>query len=108
MIDYEEFLSIDMRVGTIKSARLNQQARKPAYVLEIDLGDLGTRTSSAQITKLYTERELVGRQVICVVNFPSKIVAGVKSEVLVLGVDSYSGVVLLGLDRQVADGQRVY
>ncbi len=108
MIDYEEFLSIDMRVGTIKSARLNPQARKPAYVLEINLGDLGTRTSSAQITKLYTERELVGRQVICVVNFPSKIVAGVKSEVLVLGVDSYSGVVLLGLDRQVADGQRVY
>jgi tRNA-binding protein len=108
MIDYEEFISVDIRVGTIKSARLNETARKPAYVLEIDFGDLGTRTSSAQITKLYSAQDLVGRQVICVVNFPPKVVAGVKSEVLLLGVDSYSGVVLLSLDRQVANGQRVY
>ncbi len=108
MIDYEEFISVDMRVGTIKSARKNELARKPSYILEIDFGDLGTRTSSAQITRLYSARDLVGRQVICVVNFPPKIVAGIKSEVLVLGVDSYSGVVLLSLDRQVANGQRVY
>jgi len=108
MIDYEEFISVDMRVGTIKSARTNEQARKPAYVLEIDFGDLGTRMSSAQITKLYSPQELVGRQVICVVNFPPKQVAGVRSEVLILGVDSYSGVVLLSVDRPVANGQRVY
>ena len=108
MIDYEEFISVDMRVGTIMSARLNELARKPAYILEIDLGDLGTRMSSAQITKLYSAAELVGRQVICVVNFPPKQVAGVRSEVLVLGVDSYSGIVLLSVDRQVANGQRVY
>jgi len=108
MIDYEEFISIDMRVGTIKSARVNEQARKPAYVLEIDFGDLGTRTSSAQITRLYSAQELVGRQVVCVVNFPPKVVAGIKSEVLLLGVDSYSGLVLLSVDRQVANGQRVY
>ncbi len=108
MIDYEEFISVDMRVGTIKSARLNELARKPAYILEIDLGDLGTRMSSAQITKLYSTADLVGRQVICVVNFPPKQVAGVRSEVLVLGVDSYSGIVLLSVDRQVANGQRVY
>jgi tRNA-binding protein len=108
MIDYEEFISVDMRVGTIKSARTNDLARKPAYILEIDLGDLGTRMSSAQITKLYSAADLVGRQVICVVNFPPKQVAGVRSEVLVLGVDSYSGIVLLSVDRQVANGQRVY
>jgi tRNA-binding protein len=108
MIDYEEFISVDMRVGTIRSARLNEAARKPAYVLEIDLGDLGTRMSSAQITKLYSAQELVGRQVICVVNFPPKQVAGITSEVLVLGVDSFSGVVLLSVDRPVANGQRVY
>jgi tRNA-binding protein len=108
MIDYEEFISVDMRVGTIKSARANELARKPAYILEIDLGDLGTRMSSAQITKLYSAADLVGRQVICVVNFPPKQVAGVRSEVLVLGVDSYSGIVLLSVDRQVANGQRVY
>jgi tRNA-binding protein len=108
MIDYEEFISVDMRVGTIKSARINELARNPAYVLEIDFGDLGTRTSSAQITKLYSPQDLVGRQVICVINFPPKQVAGVRSEVLLLGVDSYSGIVLLSLDRQVANGQRVY
>jgi tRNA-binding protein len=108
MIDYEEFISVDMRVGTIVSARLNEQARKPAYTLEIDLGDLGTRTSSAQITKLYSVQELVGKQVVCVVNFPPKQVAGVKSEVLVLGVDSFSGVVLLAPERRVANGQRIY
>jgi tRNA-binding protein len=108
MIDYEEFTSIDMRVGTIKSARLNEAARKPAYILEIDFGDLGTRMSSAQVTKLYSPQSLVGRQVICVVNFPPKQVAGIKSEVLLLGVDSYSGVVLLSVDQQVANGQRVY
>ncbi len=108
MIDYEEFISVDMRVGTIRSARKNELARKPSYILEIDFGDLGTRTSSVQITRLYSAQDLVGRQVICVVNFPPKMVAGVRSEVLLLGVDSYSGVVLLSLDRQVANGQRVY
>lgn len=108
MIDYEEFTSVDMRVGTIISARLNEQARKPAYTLEIDFGELGRRLSSAQITRLYSAHELEGRQVICVINFPPKIVAGVRSEVLVLGVDSFTGVVLLAPERRVANGQRVY
>ncbi len=108
MIDYGLFRKVDMRVGTVVSVKLNEKARVPSFVLTVDLGDLGTRLSSAQIVDLYEAEQLVGRQVVCVVNFPPKRIAGVKSEVLILGVDGDGGVVLLAPERSVGNGVRVY
>ena len=102
------FSSCDLRVGTVRSCELNPKARKPAYVMTIDFGpELGTRTCSAQVTDLYGAEELVGRQVVAVVNLPPKNVAGVESRCLVLGMRTGSGVVLLRPDRPVPDGSRV-
>src|SRR5690606_37249862 len=107
-ITFDVFLKVDMRVGTILSVMPNEKARKPAFVLEIDFGDLGTRTSSAQIADLYTTESLVGRQVVAVVNFPPKFIAGVKSECLVLGATRDYGVVtLLRPDPQAVNGERI-
>ena len=107
-ITFDDFLRVDLRVGTVRSAALNPKARVPAYVLEIDFGPLGMRTSSAQLTERYAAEDLVGRQVVAVVNFPPKRVAGIKSEVLVLGaVGDAAGTTLLTLTHSVADGTRV-
>jgi tRNA-binding protein len=105
----EQFLAVELRVGTVREARLNEGARKPAYELAIDLGPgLGTRTSSAQLTENYRAEELVGRQVVCVVNFPPRRVAGVESQVLVLGaLCPGRGTVLLAPERGVEDGSRI-
>lgn len=104
-IEFEDFQRVHIHAGTIVEATLNPKARVPAYVLRIDFGPLGLRTSSARITRNYTAEELVGRQVVAVMNFPPKRVAGVKSEVLVLGtVSDDEGVVLLGPTRPVANG----
>jgi tRNA-binding protein len=107
---FEDFLKVDVRVGTVRSARLNDKARKPAYALEVDLGaELGVRTSSAQITTHYRPEDLVGRQVLAVVNFAPRRIAGVKSEVLVLGVPDADGeVVLIAPTRPVPDGGRLF
>jgi tRNA-binding protein len=108
VVSPDVFFSCDLRVGTVLSCEPNPKARKPAYVMMIDFGhELGTRTSSAQLTELYGTRDLVGRQVVAVVNFPPKIVAGVESQCLVLGLETARGVVLLGVDRRVPDGSRV-
>ena len=97
-----------MRVGTLLSARRNDKAIKPAYVLEVDLGELGVKTSSAQLTAHYAAEELVGRQVLCVCNFAPKRVAGVRSEVLVTGVYDQDGkVVLASFDRPLPNGARL-
>ena len=107
-ITFDDFLRVDLRVGTVRSAARNPKARVPAYVLEIDFGPLGMRTSSAQLTERYAAVDLVGRQVVAVLNFPLKRVAGVKSEVLVLGaVGDAAGTTLLTLTHPVADGTRV-
>ena len=107
-VTFEEFQRIRMHAGTIVEAVPNPQARVPAYVLRIDFGPLGMRTSSAQITRHYTPQDLVGRQVVAVLNFPPKRVAGVKSEVLVLGaVSEDEGVVLLQPSFPVANGTPV-
>jgi tRNA-binding protein len=91
------------------TATLNPKARKPAYRLEIDFGPLGRRTSSAQLTDLYQPDALVGRQILAVVNFPSRRVAGVESQVLVLGVSDANGaVILLDLEREAPLGGRVH
>ena len=107
-IDYGAFRKVDMRVGTILTCEKNEKAKKPAYVLTIDFGELGVKTSSAQIVDLYPPEDLVGRQIIGVVNFPSKRIAGIASEALVMGVDGDGGVALLGIDRKVKNGVRVY
>lgn len=107
-IDFSDFLKIDIRVGTLRSARLNEKARVPAYILEVDLGELGVKLSSAQVTEHYQPEDLVGTQVLAVVNFPAKRVAGVKSEVLVLAaVDEALGTVLIRPDLAVANGTRM-
>nr|MDD6335724.1 tRNA-binding protein [bacterium] len=109
MITWADFEKVDMRVGTIVEAVPNQKAKKPAYRLTIDFGaDIGIKTSSAQLTGLYAAIELIGRQVIAVVNFPPRQVAEVMSQVLVLGINTPDGVALLGPDRTVADGERVF
>ncbi len=107
-LTWEEFRRVDLRVGTVLSARPNENARVPALVLEIDLGELGTRTSSAQLTANYSAESLVGQQLICVINFEPKRVAGVKSEVLVLGaLEESAGTILLGIERPVKPGTRI-
>ena len=110
MIAFEDFLKVDVRVGTVLSAAPNRAARRPAYVLEVDFGpEIGRRTTSAQLTERYAAGELVGRQVAAVVNFPPKRIAGVKSEVLVLGFpDAQGHVVLVGVDHPVPDGGRLF
>ncbi len=106
---YEAFGMVEMRVGRIVRAELNAKARKPAYKLWIDLGPLGEKTSSAQITELYTAEELIGRRVVCAVNFGKRLIAGFASEVLVLGAaDTENRVVLLAPEREVPPGNRVY
>ena len=108
MLTIDEFKKVDMRVGTIIDASINKGARKPAYKLKIDLGELGIKNSSAQITDIYKTEDLIGKKVICIINFEPIKISEVKSEVLVLGVDSESGVVLLTTDKQVESGIRVY
>ena len=109
MIEFDDFLKVEMRVGTIIDAELNAKARKPAYKLTIDFGDeFGIKTSSAQITDIYTPETLIGRQVIAVMNFKPIKVADVRSEVLVLGTDTEHGVALLQPERHVDNGSRIY
>ena len=104
------FQTLDLRVGRVLSAELNPKARKPSYVLRVDLGtELGVKTSSAQLTVHYRPEELVGRLVVAAVNLGSRNVAGVVSEVLVLGLPDPDGaVVLLQPEREVPLGGRVY
>ena len=110
MINYDDFARVDIRVGTVLSAVPNAGARKPALVLEIDFGpEIGHKKSSAQLTELYRAEDLVGRQVAAVVNFPPRQIAKVISEVLVLGFPDPEGrVVLVGVERPVPDGGRLF
>ncbi|MEQ8344357.1 MAG: tRNA-binding protein [Sneathiellaceae bacterium] len=109
-ISIDDFLKVDVRVGTIVAAEPFPQARKPAYRLQVDLGpELGVRKSSAQITQLYALDDLVGRQVAAVVNFPPRQIGPLMSEILVLGFpDADGNVVLVQPQRQVPNGGRLY
>jgi tRNA-binding protein len=105
----DAFGMLDVRVGRVRRAELNEAARKPAYKLWIDFGPLGERTSSAQLVALYRPDELVGRLVLAAVNLGDRRIAGFVSQVLVLGVPDAEGrVVLIGPDREVPLGGRLY
>ncbi len=107
-ITWADFEKIDIRCGTITEAQVFEKARKPAYKVWIDFGDLGIKKSSAQITAHYQPEQLIGRQVIAVVNFPPKQIADFKSECLVLGVYHTDGsVVLLHPDFNLANGSKI-
>ena len=109
-ITFDDFLRVDIRVGRITAARFNPTAIKPAFHLEVDFGpEIGVKHSSAQLTVHYTAESLVGRRVVAVINFAPKRIAGVKSEVLVLGVPDPAGaVVLLQPDHEVPLGGRMF
>ncbi|MDA7423728.1 tRNA-binding protein [Thalassococcus lentus] len=108
-IGFDDFMAVDIRAGTITHAEPFPEARKPAIKLWVDFGpELGEKKSSAQITQHYNPAELIGRQVMAVVNFPPRQIGPMMSEVLVLGIyDSNGAVVLLSPDKQVPNGGRM-
>ncbi|MFP4537398.1 MAG: tRNA-binding protein [Dichotomicrobium sp.] len=109
-ISFDDFLAVDIRVGTITEVEPFPEARKPAYKLKIDFGpELGVKKSSAQITVHYAPEDLVGRQVLAVVNFPPRQIGPMKSEVLTLGLSDANGdVVLIAPERAVPNGGRMH
>ena len=108
-ITYEDFRKVDIRVGTVLSVKNNEKARHPALIVEVDFGNkIGIKTSSAKINHYYNPENLIGKQIIAVCNFPTKNIAGVESEVLVLGAVEEDGkVVLIHPSKKVANGLEI-
>lgn len=107
-IVYDDFAKVDIRIGRVVAVKSFERARNPSYKVEVDFGALGKKWSSAQITS-YTQDELVGRLVVCVVNFPPRNIAGFQSEVLILGAKNGGGdVILLSPRAEVAPGESVF
>ena len=108
MATFDDFLKLDIRVGTVISAEIFKKAKKPAYQLKIDFGqEIGVKKSSAQITEQYNCENLIGKQVLAVINFPPRQIADFMSEVLVLGTYSEGGVVLIKPDKPVKNGDKL-
>ncbi len=108
MATFEDFMKLDIRVGTVLSSKVFEKVKNPAYILEIDFGEeIGIKKSSAQITKQYKVNELVGKQILGVVNFPPKQIATFMSEVLVLGTYSKDGVILIRPDKEAKNGDKL-
>ncbi|MFC1565877.1 tRNA-binding protein [Candidatus Neomarinimicrobiota bacterium] len=108
MITIKDFGKLDLRIGTILKAELFDKAKNPAYLLEIDLGELGIKKSSAQITDLYQTTDLIGKQIVAIVNLLPKKIAEVTSEVLVLGADNKDqAVILLEPQKNIPNGAKV-
>lgn len=108
MATFDDFLKLDIRVGTVISAEIFKKAKKPAYQLKIDFGqEIGVKKSSAQITEQYNCENLIGKQILAVVNFPPRQIADFMSEVLVLGTYSEGGVVLIKPDKPVKNGDKL-
>lgn len=108
MATFNDFMELDIRVGEIVQVEAFEKAKKPAYKLLVDFGDeIGIKKSSAQITECYTKDQLIGKQVLGVVNFPPRKVADFMSEVLILGVYSQQGVVLIQPEQLVKKGDKL-
>ena len=107
-LEWSDFTKVEMRVGTVLEAEHFKEARKPAYKMQIDFGAYGIKKTSAQITQLYEAKDLIGKQVIAVVNFPPKQIANIMSECLVLGIYNEEGnVVLLQASKNIKNGEQV-
>jgi tRNA-binding protein len=108
-ITWDDFQQVELRVGTILTVSDFPEARKPAYILQVDFGDdLGVKKSSAQITALYSKADLIGKQVIAVVNFPPKQIGPIRSECLVTGFYNQAGQVVLAVpDQSIQNGARL-
>lgn len=108
IINWKDFEKVELIVGTIIKTEVFKEARTPAYIIHVDLGDLGIKKSSAQITNLYKLEELIGKQVICVTNFEPKQIGPIRSEVLITGFEDENGhIVLSTVDMPVPNGQRL-
>lgn len=108
MATIDDFIKLDIRVGTIIEAKVFEKAKRPAYQLKIDFGEeIGIKKSSAQITKVYQIDNLIGKQILAVINFPPRQIADFLSEVLVLGTYSEEGVVLIKPDHDVKNGDKL-
>ena len=107
-INFDDFEKVDLRLGTVLTAEVFEQAKKPAYILTVDFGSkIGILKSSAQITDRYAVEDLVQKQIIAVVNFPPKQIANLMSQCLVLGIQDENGVSLLSVDHRVENGLKV-
>lgn len=107
-LTWDEFMNVEMRVGTIISAEIFKEVRNPAYKITVDFGEFGIRKTSAQVTVLYEAEELIGKQVVAVINFPPKQIATMMSECLIMGgIGDNKEVTLLQPERPVKNGTRI-
>lgn len=107
-LTWEEFERVEMVVATVKTVKLNEKALKPAYVFQLDAGPFGILTSSAQLTFNYSETDLLGKQVVVVINFADKRIAGIKSQCLIMGaVEDSKNIVIISPEREVLNGTKI-